>query len=187
MPHHHIAPIDKIDLMQFDLTQAIQILDRTPSSFYALLNNLDDEWTSATEGEGSWSAKDVVAHLVYLDKANWLHRARLLLTSGQMVRFDPLNRNGGKTLVENMSVAELLTAFRQTRNEVLHEIKELRICETHYGLTAIHPDFGEVKLSQLLSAWVVHDLSHLSQVCRILSKQYREEVGPWISFLRILN
>jgi hypothetical protein len=37
-----------------------------------------------------------------------------------------------------------------------------------------HPDLGVVTLRQLLSTWVVHDLGHIRQVVRVMSKQYRE-------------
>lgn len=51
----------------------------------------------------------------------------------------------------------------------------------------IHPAFGEVTLSQLLSTWVVHDLNHIAQICRVMAKQYKAEVGPWIEYLKILQ
>jgi hypothetical protein len=34
---------------------------------------------------------------------------------------------------------------------------------------------------------VVHDLGHISQVVKIMSSVYREEVGPWRAYLSILN
>ena len=51
----------------------------------------------------------------------------------------------------------------------------------------IHPKFGEVTLQQLLATWVVHDLTHISQVTRIMAKQYKEEIGPWLEYFRIMN
>lgn len=173
--------------MQFDMAHTIEILERTPATFHALLNGISEEWATVNEGDGTWSAVEVVAHLIYLDRMNWLHRTKLLLATGEVVRFEPFDRSGGKSLSDELTLTELLNAFQQTRKEVLKEIRQLQISEKKYGQTAIHPDFGEVKLAQLLSAWVVHDLSHLSQVCRIMSQQYRDEVGPWKSFLRILN
>jgi hypothetical protein len=44
-----------------------------------------------------------------------------------------------------------------------------------------------VTLSQLLAAWVVHDFGHIAQVARVMAKQYREEVGPWVPFLPVLT
>jgi len=33
----------------------------------------------------------------------------------------------------------------------------------------------------------VHDLDHLYQISRVMALQYREEVGPWVAYLRILK
>jgi hypothetical protein len=56
-----------------------------------------------------------------------------------------------------------------------------------WELSVNHPAFGKVKLKQLLSTWAVHDLSHLAQIARVMAKQYRENVGPWIEYLPILD
>ena len=50
-----------------------------------------------------------------------------------------------------------------------------------------HPTFGEVTLAQLISTWVVHDLTHLSQITRVMAKQYKEEIGPWVLFFRLMS
>ena len=42
-------------------------------------------------------------------------------------------------------------------------------------------------MGQLLATWVAHDLSHLTQISRTLARQYRDEVGPWIEFMRVLK
>ncbi len=39
----------------------------------------------------------------------------------------------------------------------------------------------------LLAAWVVHDLGHIAQIARVMAKQYRDEVGPWVPFLPVLT
>jgi hypothetical protein len=39
----------------------------------------------------------------------------------------------------------------------------------------------------LLASWVVHDLGHIAQVVRVMAKQYRTDVGPWVQFLPVLT
>ena len=46
---------------------------------------------------------------------------------------------------------------------------------------------GPVTLRELLAAWVVHDLEHVAQVARVMAKQYRSEVGPWVPYLPVLT
>jgi len=38
-----------------------------------------------------------------------------------------------------------------------------------------------------LSTWVVHDLSHIRQITRVMAKQYKDEIGPWEEYLRIIK
>jgi hypothetical protein len=44
-----------------------------------------------------------------------------------------------------------------------------------------------VTLRQLLATWVVHDLGHIAQIARVMAKQYREEIGPWATYLPVVT
>jgi len=62
-----------------------------------------------------------------------------------------------------------------------------RLTDENLQEKGIHPAFGEVTLSQLLATWVVHDLNHIAQISRVMAKQYKAEVGPWVAYLKILQ
>ena len=64
---------------------------------------------------------------------------------------------------------------------------ELKLTPELLQKQGTHPVLGAVTLSQLLSAWVVHDLGHVRQIVRVMAKQYGEAVGPWTEFLTILD
>ena len=66
-------------------------------------------------------------------------------------------------------------------------LRSKNITGSHLDNKGVHPAFGEVTLSQLLATWTVHDLDHISQISRVMAKQYKEAVGPWIAYLRILK
>ena len=51
----------------------------------------------------------------------------------------------------------------------------------------LHPEFGEVTVRQVLSTWVAHDLTHLSQIGEVLARRYREDVGPYRAYLPALD
>jgi hypothetical protein len=173
--------------MNFSIEGAVQVLDRTPAALDALLRNLSSEWTTANEGDATWNPYDVTGHLLYCDRANWLMRITHIMKYGDDSPLPPFDRYGGAELSKGKSLNHLLDLFIQTRKEVLQELQELLITGNDFSKKGLHPQFGPVLLSQLLSAWVAHDLSHLSQVCRVMAKQYKEEVGPWIEYLRILK
>ena len=67
--------------------------------------------------------------------------------------------------------------------------KDLRDSVTVADLnkTGIHPELGKVTLKQHLATWVVHDLTHLFQITETLALRYKEAVGPWVEYLRVLN
>ena len=73
------------------------------------------------------------------------------------------------------------------RAKSVQELASLRLTPEQLALTGEHPEFGTVTLSQLLSTWTTHDLSHIAQITRVMAKQYREAVGPWIAYLPVLR
>ena len=85
------------------------------------------------------------------------------------------------------SLPELLARFEELRGESLRQLDELNLTPELLQKQGTHPALGVVTLSQLLSAWVVHDLGHIRQIVRVMAKQYREAIGPWTAYLTIVN
>jgi hypothetical protein len=173
--------------MHFDFYKSVQLLERTPNVLDAFLQGLSKEWTLNHEGDDTWSAFDVVGHLIYCDKHNWLMRVKHLMKEGTAAVFPSFDRYAHAALYKAVPSDKLLQTFQMTRKEVLQEIQWMQLQEADFLKKGLHPTFGEVNLSQLFSAWVVHDLSHLSQISRVMAKHYGADVGPWVSFLRILQ
>ena len=173
--------------MRFSIHQSIEILERTPVVLQHLLENLSAEWTVNNEGGDTWSAYDVLGHLIHGDKTDWLPRAELVLSENVEKRFQPFDRFAQFENSKGKTLKQLLHDFEEVRNTSIERLKSLNITERDLEKTAVHPTFGEVTLSQLLSTWIVHDLDHISQIARVMAKQYKNEVGPWIEFLKILK
>ncbi|WP_394603582.1 hypothetical protein [Fictibacillus sp. UD] len=77
--------------------------------------------------------------------------------------------------------------FKQCRQESLLRLNTILTHDSDFEKTGLHPEFGSVTLKQLLSTWVVHDLTHLNQITRVLAKRYQDDVGPWKAYLSILK
>ncbi len=75
--------------MEFNLQQAIALLSRTPATLNALLRDLPEVWTLRNEGENTWSAFEIVAHLIYGERADWVPRARIILQFGESALGEP--------------------------------------------------------------------------------------------------
>jgi hypothetical protein len=172
---------------EFKLDEAIALLSRTPASLDALLRGMPDTWARRNEGGDSWSAFDIVGHLIYGERADWMARARMILEHGESRAFEPFDRFAQFKLSEGKSLEQLLDEFARLRKQNLAELHALNLENADLARRGKHPELGTVTLSQLLATWAVHDLTHLHQLSRVMARQYGEAVGPWSKYLGVLK
>lgn len=170
----------------FDLTQAIEVLARTPHVLRSLLHGLSDGWTLRNYGEATFSPFDVVGHLLEADRHNWMPRLRLMLRDGTDTPFAAFDRYAMFESSRGKRLSELLDAFAQMRATNLLELESLHLTNDLLDRQGTHPDLGTVTVRQLLATWVVHDLGHTQQIVKAMAYQYRDAVGPWREYLSIL-
>lgn len=170
-----------------DLQATIALLERTPAALDALLRGLPEFWTRQGEGEKTWSAFDVVGHLIHCEVDDWMPRARRILAEGESRPFDAFDRWGHVRLVEGKSLAELLGEFAARREANLEELRAWKLGAEDLEKRGAHPALGPVTLGQLLATWAAHDLNHLHQMARVMAHQYREEVGPFAAFMGVMR
>lgn len=173
--------------MNFDLELSTQALARTPGTLHALLEGLPDPWIRGVEGPDTFSPFDVVGHLIDGEETDWIPRARIILARGPNPVFEPYDRFRHRDRNTDRTLHSLLEEFARLRRDNLVLLRSWDLNTAALDLPGIHPSLGPVTLRQLLSAWVVHDLEHLAQVARVMAKQLREEVGPWVPFLPVLT
>ena len=173
--------------MEFSIQKSADILARTPKVLSIMLNNISIEWTSANEGEGTWSVFDIVGHLIHGEKTDWIPRMNIILSSSGQKTFEPFDRYAQLREPEIKTLQQLLTEFEELRDSNIDYLLSKNVSEKDLERKGIHPAFGEVTLAQLLSTWVVHDLNHVGQIARVMAKQYKKEVGPWVAYLGILQ
>jgi hypothetical protein len=173
--------------MDFNLTQGMAVLERTPSTLRAMLLGLGPEWIEATEGPETWSPYVIVGHLIHGERTDWIPRAQIILAQSANRRFTPYDRFAQFHESQGKSLADLLDEFARLRAENLATLAGWRLTAAQLALEGEHPEFGAVTLRQLLATWVAHDLGHVAQTARVMAKQYREAVGPWRAYLPILD
>jgi hypothetical protein len=169
--------------LKFDLEKSILILQRTPAVLEQLLNGLPDDWVMHNEGGDTWSAYDIMGHLIHGEKTDWMARTKMIL-DGKHQTFPVFDRTAMFEESKGKSLPELLAEFKSVRAENLKILRSLNLSEKDFDKTGVHPKFGKVTLRQLLSTWTIHDLTHLAQISRVMAKQYREEMGPWLEYFR---
>jgi hypothetical protein len=173
--------------MQHSLGNTIALLGGTPATLDALLRDLPEAWTHRNEGEGTWSAFDVVGHLIHCERSDWMPRARTILQFGETRMFEPFDRWAQARESEGKSLGQLLDEFARLRSENLRNLRALSLQPEDLQRLGRHPGLGVVTLSQLLATWAAHDLTHLHQISRIMAHQYREAVGPWTAYLGVMQ
>jgi hypothetical protein len=173
--------------MQQDLEHTTALLARTPAALDALLRELPEAWVAANEGESTWSATDVVGHLILADRTNWMTRVKFLLEFGESRPFPAFDRKGYSRETQGRTQAQILNEFARVRAASLAELRALDLRPEQLEVRGQHPALGVVTVSQLLAAWAAHDLTHLHQISRILAHQYRQAVGPWSRFLGVMH
>ncbi len=174
-------------MAELNLDQTIALLSRTPVSLNALLRDLPDFWTCGNEGEKTWSAFDVIGHLIHGEKTDWMPRAKMILQFGDSRSFEPFDRWAQERASQGESLGDLLDEFVRLRANNVTELRAMNLKKEDFEKRGLHPALGKVTLSQLLATWAVHDLTHLHQMSRIMAHQYRETVGPWSAYLGVLK
>ena len=200
--------------MQFEVTQAIEVLSATPATLRSLLQGLSDEWSMSISEFGfrnsdlqsmarvrgeqipnpnseipnrGWAAFDVIGHLIHGEETDWIPRARIILAQEENRTFVPFDRFAQFEKSKGKSLAELLEEFAQLREDNLDRLRTWDLTDEQLDLEGVHPELGRVTLRQLLATWVVHDLNHIRQIVTEMAKRYDGEVGPWKEYLSILK
>jgi hypothetical protein len=175
------------NVMEYRFVDALPVLRRAPAVLRVLLQDLPDPWVTATEGPGTWSPYDVVGHLIHGERTDWVPRVEHILRHGDAVPFPPFDREAMFEASKGRSLAELLETFTRERAGSLERLHALGLTEVDLARRGRHPEFGVVTLGQHLATWVAHDLSHISQIVRVMARQYSDAVGPWKAYLSALE
>jgi hypothetical protein len=173
--------------MPHELNNTIALLENTPAAVNALLRHLPEFWTTRSEGENTWNAWDVVGHLIYAEHADWIPRMALILESGEAKAFEPFDRQGHRKLYAGRSLEQLLDEFAVVRAANLTRLRALNLTDEQLERKGLHPALGSVTLNEMLATWAAHDLTHLHQIARVMSYQYRDAVGPFRAFLGVMQ
>lgn len=170
----------------FSLADGRLVLQQTPSVVAALVASLPPAWLAADEGAGTWNPRQIVQHLVWADVDDWIPRVRMIMANGPTQAFRPFDREEGFRRYATWSIAHLLDEFARGRVESLATLDAL-VSPADLTREGRHPEFGVVTLGQLLATWVTHDLTHITQIARVLTRHAGQSAGPWRAYFSLLR
>jgi hypothetical protein len=169
------------------LDEILPVLERTPSVLNAMLRGLPSVWTDATDGPNTWSAFDVMGHLIHGERGDWMTRLQRVLHDGPSRPFDPFDREAQFRDSKGKTLDMLLDEFTALRAENVSTLRALNLTDVQLQLVGTHPAFGAVTARQLLSTWTAHDMAHTLQISRTMARRFRSDVGPWAQFLSVMK
>ena len=137
------------------------------------------------EADGTWHAVEVLSHLADAEITDWMPRLERILSGGGL--FAPFDREGGFTRYRGWTAEALVGEFGQLRRANLDTLDTLQLSGEHLRLTGVHPEFGPVTLEQLLACWATHDMAHIAQIARLLTRCFGQHVGPWRQYFSLLR
>ena len=137
-------------MINFNLKEAKEILERTPAVLISLLSGLSDGWIYKNEGGESWNPFDIVGHLIHGEKKDWIPRAKIILEYGEHKPFEPFDRFAQFKDSEGKPLNRLLDEFAKLRKENIDLLSKLNLDENDFNKKGIHPEFGTVNLKQLI-------------------------------------
>ena len=113
--------------MKYDINESIAILERTPAVLHSLLSGLPGCWTQATEGGESWSAYDILGHLIHGERTDWIERTQRILEHGESKPFEPFDRFAQYADSQDKSLDQLLEEFAALRTQdVVSRLRSFR-------------------------------------------------------------
>ncbi|MDE0831224.1 MAG: DinB family protein [Vicinamibacterales bacterium] len=163
-----------------------EVLTRTSRVLDGWLRGLPDVGTRAQDGSDTWSAYDVVGHLVHGEKTDWVPRARIILEHGDTRPFEPFDRFA-QLRRQNESIDQRLDDFAALRRASLTALDEMALTPTDLERRGRHPELDAVTLGELLAAWTAYDLDHIVQISQVMARRYRDDVGVWRQYLGVMR
>ena len=157
--------------MVTNLNEIIRSLSRTPLLLRTMLTDIPNDLVHANEGQNTWSAFDILGHLIHGENTDWIPRTKIILSDQQDKNFPVFDRFAQEKISIGKTMQDLISEFANLREDNLNKLKSLNLTTNDLEKTGIHPEFGDVKLREHLSSWMVHDLNHLSQINRIFCKK----------------
>lgn len=173
--------------MTLDISAARAALARTPGVLRQLVDDAPATWLAARPADGEWSAHQVTCHLAYVEETDWMTRARMIREVGPMRPFPTVDHGDQTDRYAGMGTDAVARRFAELRTDNLAALDAMQLSDADLTLRGLHPTLGEVTMRQLLATWVVHDHNHVAQLQGALSAYFVDEVGPWRSFLGILD
>ncbi len=154
----------------------LDLLEATPEILRGLMAELSDEDARWKPAPDRFSVAEVLAHLSHSE--GHCYRMRLdRFMSEPLPEFDPDDAQMYLDLYRNADPEDAFDYFEEQREM---NIEYLRGLPSDAGeRKALHREYGEFTLSEMLHEWALHDLGHIRQIAELVrARKYLAGAGP---------
>ncbi len=154
----------------------LDLLEATPGILRGLMSELSGEdacWKPAPE---RFSVAEVLAHLSHSER----HCYRMRLDRFMAETRPTFESDDAQMYLDLYRGADPQRAFAQFKDQRESNIEFLRDLPEGAGdRVALHREFGEITLAEMLNEWALHDLGHIRQVAELVrARKYQAGAGP---------
>jgi hypothetical protein len=162
--------------MKENVLPCLNQLEATPEILRGLMTELTEEDARWKPAPDRFSIAEVLAHLSHSE--GHCYRMRLDGFMGETrPEFGPDDAQMYLDLYRDADPEDAFDDFEEQRED---NIEFLRRLPTDAGdRIALHKEYGEITLSQMLHEWAFHDLGHIRQIAELLrARKYQAGAGP---------
>jgi len=162
--------------MQDEGLPCLELLDSTPDILRGLMSGLNEEDARWKPAEDRFSIAEVLAHLSHSEGHCYRMRLERFLNE-ERPEFEP---DDAQMYLDSYTNADPKDAFEHFEEQRKSNVDYLRALPASAGdRRAIHKEYGEVTLSQMLHEWALHDLGHVRQIAELVrARKYLGGAGP---------
>jgi hypothetical protein len=153
----------------------LDLLEATPEILRGLMAGLSDEdarWKPAPE---RFSVAEVLAHLSHSE--GHCYRMRLdRFMSESLPEFEPDDAQMYLDLYRDADPEDAFNRFEEQRETNIEYLRGLPAAAGERK--ALHREYGEITLSEMLHEWALHDLGHVRQIAELVrARKYLAGAG----------
>ena len=162
--------------MTDDRLPCLRLLEATPEILRGLMTELTEEDARWKPASDRFSVAEVLAHLSHSEGHCYRMRLDRFMAEARP-EFEPDDAQMYLDLYRDADPEEAFDHFEEQREDNLRFLRSLPAGAG--DRLALHKEYGEITMSQMLNEWALHDLGHIRQIAELArARKYLAGAGP---------
>lgn len=155
-------------LEAYDPTEALERLRKTPLEVAALIEGLTEDQMTRPPADGGWAIRNVISHLRDAQGVLAFRIDLFLKEENPVLEMKTVWMWARDENERPPSTREIFDAYQSSRQEMIAKLELIPFVD--WWRTGQHEEFGVVSIKQQVSYFASHEVTHLSQIERLLNQ-----------------